>query len=187
MQKIKFSQVFTLLFSAAFAILAPFCVSADENITDVRMHYGDRTLGDLDGDGYIEDNHYDHDRDTVAELNDAMECALVSPYTDMTDDGDTTDDAPTTTEGGITTDERPTTSDKPTTSNTPETTTVPRTTSAAGTTAPTTTGGMADDIMEDDGGFNWLGLIIGLVIAAAIIILIILLIPKKGSDDKRVG
>lgn len=186
MQKNKFPQLFTLLFSAAFALTAPFCVSADENITDVRMRHGDYTLGDLDGDGYIEDNYHDHDRDAVAELDGAVECALVvSPHTDETDNGDTTDDTPTTT-GDIATDESPITSDRPITSDTAMTTTAPKTTTVQ-TTAPSTTADTADDIMDDDGGFNWLGLIIGLVIAAAIILLIILLIPKKGSDDKSSG
>ncbi|MBQ8288554.1 MAG: hypothetical protein IJX76_07275 [Clostridia bacterium] len=53
------------------------------------------------------------------------------------------------------------------------------TTTATTTTAPTTDNGASDTVEDQEGGFRWTGLIIGLVIAAAVVLIIILLVPKK--------
>ena len=56
---------------------------------------------------------------------------------------------------------------------------MPATTRPLTSNAPVTTG--TDN--GEDGGFNWVGLIVGLLIAAAVILLVILLIPKKQNDE----
>ena len=83
--------------------------------------------------------------------------------------------------GAVTTPHTPTVTDDgltPGTDGVAPGTTAP-TTSAPTTTAPVTDNGVNDTVEEQNGGFRWMGLIIGLVIAAAVDLIIILLVPKK--------
>lgn len=178
----KISRAAVLLAALSIVFVGTVSSFADEYVEHsayVRVKGGDYTLGDLDGDGYIEDSH------GKGKLKMTHATPTVRPH-----DEDETSDSRTSVGENT---ERPETSGGTTSANTDGTltserpiTTVPRTTTGTPNTtvAPSTTGANTIDNDNVDGGFNWLGLIIGIIVAAVILLIVILLIPKKGRDSR---
>lgn len=184
MLKIKKSMIrcaLTTLAVLSIVFMSTVASFADEYVEHsayVRVKGSDYTLGDLDGDGYIEDSH------ERGKLKMTHATPTVRPH-----DEDETSDSRTSVGENT---EKPETSGGTTSANTDGTltserpiTTVPRTTTGIPNTtvAPSTTGANTIDNDNVDGGFNWLGLIIGIIVAAVIVLIVILLIPKKGKDN----
>lgn len=182
MQKIKKSKISrAVIVIAALSIVfvGTFASFADEYAEPsayVRVKGSDYTLGDLDGDGYIEDSQekgklkMTHAAPTLRPLDGDETSQDSTTVGETTENPEISGDTSANTDGTLT-DDRPLT-------------TVPRTTtqSPSTTVAPSTTGANIVDNGNDDGGFNWLGLIIGIIVAAVIVLIVILLIPKKERD-----
>lgn len=149
-----------------------------EHVAYVRVRGSDYTLGDLDGDGYIEEGHergklkMTHATPTVIPHDEDETSDSRTSVGEKTDRPESLGSTSINTDGALTS-ERPIT-------------TVPRTTTKAPSTTviPSTTGANTIDNDNVDGGFNWLGLIIGIIVAAVILLIVILLIPKKGRDTE---
>lgn len=176
----KISRASIVLAALSIVFMSTVSTFADEYVeysAYVRVKGSDYTLGDLDGDGYIEDSH---ERGKL-KMTDAT--PTVRPH----DEDETTDSRTSLGENTA----EPETSGVTTSANTDGTltserpiTTVPRTTTGTPNTtvAPSTTGANTIDNDNADGGFNWFGLIIGIIVAAVIVLIVILLIPKKGRE-----
>ncbi len=175
MLKNRFSRI--CVFVAALSLLTAFAmpVFADTDNTPHIPAGLESTLGDLDGDGWIEDNDDGTDDSLMSYADiDGQDIIMLSGSsplsgTETTPGSSATSDI--TTPGGESS-SIPESSAGPTTG-------MPATTRPLTSNAPVTTG--TDN--GEDGGFNWVGLIVGLLIAAAVILLVILLIPKKQNDE----
>ena len=175
MLKNRFSRI--CVFVAGLSLLTAFAMPVFAD-TDSSAHISaglESTLGDLDGDGWVEDSDDGTDDGLMSFTEiDGHDIILLSGSSPLSGTGTTPDSSTTSdiTTPGSESSSIPESSAGPTTGT-------PATTRPLTSNAPVTTG--ADN--SESGGFNWIGLVVGLLIAAAVILLVILLIPKKQTDE----